>query len=141
MGSLWGAGVYGLSGAGRARFGCYPDVVAEDLFVDQHFHRSEVEIVSAAPVVVNVPRRTADLLRILRRTYRGNAENRTLQHFTAAPQATAPSTVHGLARLAMSGPAGAVDAAAYMALAVVARLTLAVAAPAAWERDNSSRGG
>src|SRR5918995_216683 len=31
MGSIWGAGVYGLTAAGRARFEDHPDLVAEDL--------------------------------------------------------------------------------------------------------------
>jgi glycosyltransferase involved in cell wall biosynthesis len=139
MGSLWGAGVYGLSEAGRARFGCYPDVVADDLFVDQHFQRWEVEIVSAPPVVVRAARRTADLLRILRRNYQGKFENRILQSAPIIQSAATPSTVHDLVRLASAGPGKAVDAAVYAALAAFARLTLAVAAPAGWERDNSSR--
>ena len=37
MGRLWGAGVYGLSAAGRSRFEDFPAVVAEDLFVDRLF--------------------------------------------------------------------------------------------------------
>jgi glycosyltransferase involved in cell wall biosynthesis len=138
MGCLWGAGVYGLSRAGRARFGRYPDVIADDLFVDQHFRRSEIEIVTSPPVVVSVPRRTADLLRILRRTYQGNRENRGLPYVSPAP-ATAPTTLHGLVRLSSAGPASAADAAAYLGLATLARLTLAVASPSRWERDDSSR--
>lgn len=139
MGSLWGAGVYGLSRAGRARFGQFPDVIADDLFVDQHFRRGEIEIVQAPPVVVTVPRRTADLLRILRRTYQGNLENRSLPHQPAGPVTTAPSTLRDLARLPRAEPARTADAAAYLGLATLARLTLAVAAPARWERDGSSR--
>jgi Glycosyl transferase family 2 len=139
MGSLWGAGVYGLSQAGRARFGRYPDVIAEDLFVDQHFARWEVEIVSCPPVIVSVPRRTADLLRILRRTYQGNSENRANSGLRARPPGTTPSTVRDVARLALAGPGRAADAITYAALATFARLTVAVATPTQWERDNSSR--
>ena len=141
MGSLWGAGAYGLSEAGRARFVQYPDVVADDLFVDQHFHRRELEIVSAPPVIVSAPRRTADLLRILRRTYQGNSENRVLPSRPADQSATTPSTLRDLARLASAGLTETVDVTAYVALAALARMTLAIAAPAAWERDNGSRSG
>ena len=74
LGSLWGAGVYGLSATGRSRFGPFPDVVADDLWVDRLFDEGEVEIVDSAPVVVSVPRRSRDLLRVLRRTYRGKRE-------------------------------------------------------------------
>lgn len=136
MGSLWGAGIYGLSEAGRARFGPYPDVTAEDLFVDQQFQRSEIEIVNCAPVLVNAPRRTSDLLRILRRTYQGNAENRS---FSSAPQTSPMFTVRDLARAALTQPHRAVDVTVYLTLAALARLTLTIAAPARWERDSSSR--
>ena len=74
LGSLWGAGVYGLSAEGRRRFGEFPDVVGDDLWVDRLFDLGEVEIVDCAPVVVTVPRRAGDLVRLLRRTYRGKAE-------------------------------------------------------------------
>ena len=141
MGSLWGAGTYGLSQAGRARFVHYPDVVADDLFVDQHFRRSEIEIVRAPPVIVRAPRRTADLLRILRRTYQGNAENRALPDRPVEQSDTTSSTLRDLARLASTGPAEAVHATTYVALAALARMTLAIAAPAGWERDNGSRSG
>jgi Glycosyl transferase family 2 len=139
MGSLWGAGVYGLSAAGRARFAQYPDVVADDLFVDQQFRREEIEIVDGPPAVVTVPRRTADLLRILRRSYQGNAENRDLPASTAPRTSTTFSAVRDLARLALAEPGRAVDVATYAALAVAARLTLAITSPTAWERDSSSR--
>jgi glycosyltransferase involved in cell wall biosynthesis len=136
MNSLWGAGLYGLSAAGRGRFGPFPDVIADDLFVDQNFCRSEIAIVGSAPVVVTVPRQSADLIRILRRAYSGNAENRALPE---GAQSTAASTVRGLAAAASAGPGKALDAAAYLCLAAIARMSLAVARPARWSRDESSR--
>jgi glycosyltransferase involved in cell wall biosynthesis len=139
--SLWGAGVYGLSADGRSRFGEFPDVVGDDLWVDRLFDGGEVEIVDCAPVVVTVPRRTGDLMLLLRRTYRGKAE--------PAPDpegpgpATMPSTLRDLGRLAAAGPGRARDAVTYGAFAAGARLSLAVAGGAAaaggWERDESSR--
>jgi glycosyltransferase involved in cell wall biosynthesis len=138
MGSLWGAGVYGLSTAGRARFGPFPDIIADDLFVDQCFERFEIEIVDSAPVVVAVPRRASDLFRILRRTYHGNAENRSLPGDSAG---TTPSTLRELVKAASTGPLTALDAAVYLGIAAAARLTLAVAAPSMWSRDESSRVG
>jgi glycosyltransferase involved in cell wall biosynthesis len=38
---LCGAGVYALSARGRARFGDFPDLIADDLFVDQRFGSDE----------------------------------------------------------------------------------------------------
>ena len=145
LGSLWGAGLYGLSEAGRHRFDAWPDVVADDLWVDRHFARSEVEIVDCAPVVVTVPRRSRDLIRVLRRTYRGNAEPAPLADGVASGSGTLGSTVHDLGRLAGMGPRAALDAAMYAAFAIGARLALALAPFARsargvrWERDDTSR--
>jgi glycosyltransferase involved in cell wall biosynthesis len=144
LGSLWGAGVYGLSSEGRSRFGEFPDVVGDDLWVDRLFHPGEVEIVDCAPVVVTVPRRAGDLIRLLRRTYRGKAE--TAPDLDGRARETMPSTLRDLGRLAAAGPGGALDAATYSAFAAGARLSLAVAQAAGgqptgvrWERDDSSR--
>ena len=137
--SLWGAGVYGLSEAGRSRFGAFPDVVADDLWVDRQFAPDEIEIVNCAPVVVAVPRRGRDLFRILRRTYRGKAQTTEVDPHERA-RATTASTLRQLRRLAAAGPSEALDAATYVAFAAGARLALAAPLPASrWERDESSR--
>jgi len=141
QGSLWGAGVYGLSAEGRARFGEFPDVVGDDLWVDRHFARSEVEVVACEPVVVGVPRRTRDLVRILRRTYRGNTEAVPVGEAGERAPRTARATVRDLRRLAGAGPRAAADALTYALFAAGTRAALRVA-PAGgvrWERDDSSR--
>ena len=139
MNSVWGAGAYGLSEEGRARFTSYPDVTADDLFVDQHFRPEEIEIVDTTPVIVTAPRQARDLLRILRRTYRGNSENRLLPGDEKEKEAKTSSTVRDLAHFAGSGPANATDAAVYAAMAALARFTVTVSPPTGWERDNGSR--
>jgi hypothetical protein len=137
--SLWGAGVYGLSESGRSRFWEFPDLMGDDLFVDQQFGREEIAIVDAHPVVVNVPRRAADMLRVLRRTYQGNAQNRDLASSPAVQAGTTPGTTRDLALLLLREPARTVDISVYVALATLARATLTVASSRTWERDNSSR--
>jgi glycosyltransferase involved in cell wall biosynthesis len=146
LGSLWGAGVYGLSAAGRGRFGAFPDVVADDLWVDLLFEPGEVEIVDCEPVVVTVPRRARDLVRVLRRTYKGKAENGLGFSGDNRARETTMTTLRDLRRLAASGPAAAFDAATYAAFAARVRVSLAfgtaVGASAVaerWERDESSR--
>ena len=146
LGSLWGAGVYGLSAAGRQRFDAFPDLVADDLWVDRHFDRAEVEIVDCAPVVVTVPRRSRDLVRVLRRTYLGKAEPAPVIDLGDPAPETLGSTTRDLRRLAATGPVAALDAATYAAFAAGARLALAVApsggpslATGRWGRDDSSR--
>lgn len=137
--SIWGAGVYGLSAEGRARFADYPDVVADDLFVDQHFMPGELEVVGDEPVVVVAPRNLRDLLRVRRRVYRGAAENRQLELVPGA-RPTTISTMRDVARLAGSGFSGMVDAMTYVFITVGARVYVAFGRNTRWERDESSRG-
>lgn len=143
---LWGAGVYGLSAAGRARFGTFPDVTADDLWIDLLFERAEIEIVDCEPVVVAVPHRTRDLAHVLRRAYRGKAENGLGFRGANRARETTGATLRDIRRLALSGPAAALDAAIYASFAAAVRLgravETAVGTPAAsdrWERDESSR--
>jgi glycosyltransferase involved in cell wall biosynthesis len=145
MGSIWGAGVYGLSAAGRARFGDHPDVVAEDLFVDQCFDADEIEIVGDEPVVVVAPGCYRDLLNVMRRAYRGATENRVAteqpdgdDRRVARSASTTPTTLRDVLRLCRSVP-GVVDAATYAFVAVSARVYIALGRSARWERDESSR--
>jgi Glycosyl transferase family 2 len=139
LGSLWGAGVYGLSEAGRSRFGAFPDLVADDLWVDLQFAPAEIEVVDCTPVVVAVPRRARDLMLVLRRTYRGNAEMAAVDPHNRTRETTA-SALQQLRRLTAAGPTAAFDAATYAAFATAARLALAAPLPGLrWERDESSR--
>jgi hypothetical protein len=137
LGSLWGAGVYALSAAGRARFGEFPDLVADDLWVDQLFAPGEVEIVDCPPVTVRAPARTGDLFKVLRRTYRGKAEHHAAQPGTAYE--TSGRTARDVGRLARGGPSGLVDATVYTGLVVAARIAQRLARTDTWERDDSSR--
>ncbi len=136
--SIWGAGVYGLSAAGRARFTEFPDVVADDLFVDQHFKPGELEIVDDEPVVVVAPANLHDLLRIRRRVYRGAAENRALNVVDGA-SGTTSATVRDVVRLATGGLPGLVDALTYALITAAARAYAAFGRGTRWERDESSR--
>jgi glycosyltransferase involved in cell wall biosynthesis len=146
--SLWGAGVYGLSAEGRGRFHAFPDVVADDLWIDRLFVRDEVEIVDCAPVVVNVPRRASDLVRVLRRQCRTKSERPpSFRGDEAAPDTTG-STLRDLLRVSISSPTAACDAATYAAYASGARLAVAFGSALgstivaeSWERDDSSRTG
>ncbi|MFD0968827.1 glycosyltransferase [Plantactinospora endophytica] len=74
--ALFGRGAIALSAAGRDRFGPFPDVVADDLFLDTQFTEAEKREVAEVSTVVATPRRTADLLRRLGRVRAGNASLR-----------------------------------------------------------------
>jgi glycosyltransferase involved in cell wall biosynthesis len=143
LGSLWGAGVYGLSAAGRLRFSEFPDVVADDLWVDGHFDSDEIEIVDCPAVAVVTPQRSRDLVQILRRAYAGKGERASDRDHDGRTPETITSTLRDLGRLVASGPASALDAATYAAFAAGARLAfpLGSAAGDRWARDDSSRAG
>ncbi|QCB96125.1 WecB/TagA/CpsF family glycosyltransferase [Arthrobacter sp. PAMC25564] len=130
---LWAGGVYGVSERGHQRFGEFPDVIADDLFVDRLFAASEKAVLDVEPVVIRPPRTPRDQLAVLHRVYRGNAEQngREGQHSTAR---------HTLAEVVRSirGPLSAANAAVYLGFAVAGRR--GAARPGGWERDNSSRG-
>jgi glycosyltransferase involved in cell wall biosynthesis len=145
MGSIWGAGVYGLSAAGRARFGVQPDVVAEDLFVEQCFDVDEIDIVGGEPVVVVAPAHYRDLLNVMRRAYRGAAESRIakerrdwVDRRAARSSSTTLSTLRDVFRLCGS-LSGLLDAVTYTFVAVSARVYIALGRSVRWERDESSR--
>jgi len=73
---LFGRGMIGLSREGRDRFELFPDMVADDLFLDSLFVPAEKCQVGSVVTVVETPRRTGDLLRRLVRVRRGNAAMR-----------------------------------------------------------------
>jgi glycosyltransferase involved in cell wall biosynthesis len=138
MGSLWGAGVYVLSAAGRARFPSFPVIVADDLFIDRLFEDDEIGIIGDEPVVVMAPRTARSVVRVWRRAFRGTRGE------MPAPRGSrggTRSTVRDLVSLARRGPTSAVDAAVYAAIACAARIAAAgrSSSNATWERDRSSR--
>lgn len=70
---LFGRGVIALSNAARARFERFPEIVADDMFLDAVIGPDEkLEIDSAVRVVA--PRRSRDLIRRLARARAGNEE-------------------------------------------------------------------
>lgn len=134
----WGAGVYGLSEAARMRFGEFPDLVGDDLWVDRLLAPGELEVVDTDPVRVSTPLDARSLLRVLSRAQRAKGE-------AAAPDAPgdAPTEMSALQDLrAVVGqlPTGPVDALTYSGFALTARV-LARRRATGWERDESSREG
>lgn len=72
-GRLFGRGVIALSAAARARFQCFPEIIADDMFLDAVLRPEEkVEVDGVVRVVA--PRRSRELVRRLARARAGNAE-------------------------------------------------------------------
>lgn len=71
--ALFGRGLVALSAAGRARFAEFPEVIADDLFLDSLFTAQERTRLPQVVTSVATPLRTRDLTRRLVRVRRGNA--------------------------------------------------------------------
>jgi glycosyltransferase involved in cell wall biosynthesis len=73
---IFGRGLIVVSEAGRARFGRFPEMIADDLFLDSLFASHEKALASAVRVSVETPFTSRDLLNRLARVRRGNAQLR-----------------------------------------------------------------
>jgi glycosyltransferase involved in cell wall biosynthesis len=71
---LGGSGVYALSAAGRARFGKFPDITADDAYVRLHFSPTERATMPSVVSRVYAPRTLGSLIAIRTRIYHGIAE-------------------------------------------------------------------
>jgi glycosyltransferase involved in cell wall biosynthesis len=135
-------GVYALTAAGRARFGDFPDVIADDLFVRNLFAPAERVRADDATCVVRPPATLRDLVRVQTRARVGNGELR--EQAPAAPGADKGGLgwiARRLALLARSPrvwPAVPVHAAVYVLVRLRGRRLLREG-DRTWSRDESSR--
>jgi GT2 family glycosyltransferase len=74
-----GAGVYATNPAGRRRWGEFPAIAADDLFVRSRFTKGERKLLSAGGFLFDLPR-GSDLLRAKRRWDHGNRTLERLHH-------------------------------------------------------------
>ena len=139
---LFGRGVVALSETGRARFDRFPELVADDLFLDSQFSLQEKTHVPSFTARVATPRRTADLVRRLVRVRGGNAAMRA-----AAASGEVSVPVRSAARsswlrdVVLPRPWLVPAAGFYVAITVIAAVSARRAGDggAAWGRDESSR--
>lgn len=125
--ALWGGGAYALSEAGHSRFGSFPSVTADDLFIDRAFAPHEKRVLATQGIIVRTPRTAKSLLTVLRRQVRGPAE---LGHGTSGSSAR---ELFASAR----GAAAVLDALIYAGFAALSRIPHR--SGTAWERDRSTR--
>ncbi len=143
-------GVYGLSEVGRRRFGSFPAVTADDLFVQRLFADSERELVDADNHVT-APRDLRNLLRVRARVARGNrqlancaplsgqAKSPLLQPSTASLfQPSTASTTRALLSIAVANPRLLPAGLVYGLVTVLARV-LSRCSGRSWGRDSSTR--
>ena len=130
-----GTGVYALSAQGRDRFGAFPELIADDQFVQQLFDRSERRSVAGAHFVVHPPANLRGVLAMRARAYRGNRE---LARSGLALSEPPPSGLKSVLRRALV-PAQAPAVAVYAGVNVVAKGLAYGRSSSTWERDESAR--
>jgi hypothetical protein len=134
---MWGAGVYGLNEKGHDRFGAFPAVTGDDLYVDTRFDADEKTVVATDPAVVKTPSDVKSLLAILRRSHRGGTELLADKQGTGVRMRnTSVDTAVTVVR-SIRGLRSAFDAGVYLGMALAARLRNRRSQ--LWERDESSR--
>ena len=137
MGDLCGGGAYGLSATARARFGEFPDISGDDLFVSRIVKQDEIVVVPTDPLVVRPPRDLRSQLRVLKRTYRGNRE--FAARFPQLNRDTTSESVGGLLRL-LRNPANWIDTFSYASIVLIGRIWSRLDSNSSkWERDESAR--
>lgn len=137
QGALWGAGAYALAPAGRARFDEFPDIVSDDLFIDSLFSGREIAIVATDPVIVHTPRRFADLVRVLKRSYRTQREVHAKRDDLVSSGQR--GQIGDLVRLLRARPAQLPNVVVYVAIIGYSRIAARLSTATTWERDTSSR--
>jgi hypothetical protein len=136
--SMIGSGVYGLSEAGRARFGEFPELIADDGYVYSHFSADERINPAGASFTVRAPR---GLREVLRRRIRIVAGNKQLLARTGRRmQVPDPNWRQVLIRKPWLLPSAAIFLPVNLIAERRAQATLNAAGTVGWNRDESSRG-
>ena len=115
-----GCGVYSVNAAGRTRWGSFPDITADDIFVRFHFAPDEMHGVPATyswPITEGF----GNLVRVRRRQNQGLAQmHRQFSDLAKGMERTAPHGAETL-RLFLQDPLGFVI---YASVALTVRLPL-----------------
>jgi glycosyltransferase involved in cell wall biosynthesis len=136
-----GNGVYALSVEGRRRFGRFPELTADDLFVMEQFRPEERRTLRSHHFTIHTPRTLTGMAQVRTRSYRGNAELHE-----AFPPAHDEDRAGGVAVVALlRDPAAASGVPVWLAVNAWAKLRARRARARGganeWERDQSSRTG
>lgn len=119
---LYGRGMIALSQDGRARFAHFPDILADDLFLDSLFTASERVVVTSVSTEVETPHRTRDLVRRLTRVRRGNAALHARSGTDGIAQVRGSSRTSWLRDVVLRQPWLAPAGVVYAVLTVVAEI-------------------
>ena len=137
--SLFGRGLVVLSRDGRARFDTFPEVMADDMFLDGLFGPGEKRVVDSVASVVQAPRRTGALYRRLVRVRRANAALRREVEAGAVSSGVGPARRTAFLGVAVRRPWLAPAVLWYGALTVAAEVGARRGDATDWGRDDSTR--
>lgn len=71
---VMGCGFYGVSEAGRQRWGLFPEIISDDKFVRLHFADHERRVTPTAAFQIRLPEGFAELVKVRGRWCRGNRD-------------------------------------------------------------------
>ncbi|MGC5225257.1 glycosyltransferase [Micromonospora sp. DT81.3] len=135
-----GSGVYGLSQEGRARFDMWPEVIADDRFVQQLFLPTERATLTDHSFTV---RSAADIRSHIRRSVRVARGNQELpaasQHAAAADGSTHVNLVKRVVKRPTLWVPFAVYSVCWVVPNVLARRSIIRKSTQTWNRDETSR--
>jgi glycosyltransferase involved in cell wall biosynthesis len=142
QGDAVGSGVYALSRVGRARFGEFPTIIADDLFVRALFPGvGEQRRIWGTSFTIRPPTGARDLIRVQGRRRAGNIEYHLAYRQTGATPATNRSALSGLTRQPSWWPALAVYAAITVAGMIGGHWKVRFGDLKSWDRDDTARRG
>ncbi|QYH36957.1 glycosyltransferase family 2 protein [Salinibacterium sp. M195] len=137
---LFGRGMITLSAEGRARFDTFPEMVADDLFLDSLFLAQEKVSVPTVEVTVESPFTLDDLMRRLIRVRRGNSEMREAARSGDLDVSVRRSDKGAWLRIVAREPRLAIAAIPYLVITMTAaRRARRPASSSEWGRDESTR--
>lgn len=141
---LFGRGAIALSAVARSRFDTFPDMVADDLFLDSLFTSAEKVEVPDFATTVATPRRTRDLVRRLVRVRRGNTAMRAAGRAGTVAAAVRPADRSAwFTEVVRPHPRLAPAAMAYVAISAIAAVLARRSSTGhqSWGQDQSTRTG
>jgi glycosyltransferase involved in cell wall biosynthesis len=137
---IGGSGVYGLSREGRARFGEFPRITADDGFVRVHFKPEERLTLANCRSIVSAPRTFSGLLAIKSRSHMGSYELRQLYPDLWKNRGMGNRrALLKMAKLPTLWPSLLVYAAVKVVSRLRARTKIRAGKAHIWERDETSR--
>jgi glycosyltransferase involved in cell wall biosynthesis len=135
--SLAGRGAIAVSEEGRRRFGRFPELVADDRFLDSRFSADEVRIVPEVTSIVAAPGTIGDLLARRTRVFLGNRQLAA----AGASRRTAERRT-GWIEVLVRSPVRLLDLPAYLIVTLAAELRSRRRyrrQDFSWDRDESTR--